>query len=154
MDKKNCINSLFYNIGQTARICQAFCESYFKEYARGEISYDEFIILDTVLCYPDVCQRDLAKHILKGTSHTSKLLATLEKKGLIERPIDKKGNRIVRKITVTDNGLILHSFAAQIALDFSEKIEATLGEHGAVLCSNFLNKIKENVLVNTDIVFE
>lgn len=152
--KKNCINSLFYNILQTARICQAFCENYFKEYAQGEISYDEFIIIDTVLSYPDICQRDLAKKILKGTSHLSKILSALERKGLIERPISKKGNRVVRKIIITENGINLHCFASQIALDFSSKIEDAIGANGTINCTQYLKKIKTTVLENTEIVFE
>ena len=151
---QSCINSLSYKIEQTARICKAFCDTYFKEYALGEITYDEFIILDTILSNPNICQRDLAKLVLKGTSHISKILKTLEKKELIQRPIDKKGNRVVRKIIITENGLNLHSFAAQIALDFANKIETIIGPNATINCSNYLDRIKEIITQDKKIIFE
>lgn len=151
---KHCINSLFYNLEQTSRICRAGCEKYFEEHARNLMTFDEFIILDTVLCYPDICQRDLAKIILKGASHTSKMLVVLEAKGFIQRPVDKKGNRIIKKIVITPKGLQTHKFASKIALDFAHSIENTIGTEKAIECSNFLNIIKNSVTESAEIIFE
>ena len=152
--KQHCINSLLYKLDKTARIAHVFCDKYFKEYALGEITFDEFIILDTVLCYPDICQRDLAKHVLKDTSHLSKMLNNLEKRELIERPIDKKGNRTVRKIKITENGTNLHAFAEQIALDFSNKILYSIGIQKSKQCTETLNQITEIITENKEIIFE
>lgn len=149
---KHCIHSLFYNMEQTSRICRAACEKNFEEHCL--MSFDEYIILDTVFCFPDICQRDLAKMILKGASHTSKLLALLEKKGYIERPIDKKGNRIVKKITLTETGQKEYKVAASIALEYAEKIESIIGKQQAIKCSNFLNNIKTKINETNDINFE
>ena len=151
---QHCIETLFYKLQKTSRICHAFCELYFKEYALGEITYDEFIILDTVICNPEVCQRDLAKLILKGTSHLSKILNALEKRELIQRPIAKKGNRVVRKIEITENGINLHAFAEQIALDFAQKIENSIGENETKLCEKFLETITQTIKENKEIIFE
>lgn len=151
---QHCIETLFYKLQKTSRICHAFCESYFKEYALGEITYDEFIILDTVICNPEICQRDLAKLILKGTSHLSKILNNLEKKDLIQRPISKKGNRVVRKIEITENGINLHAFAEQIALDFARKIENSIGKNETKLCETFLETISQTIKENKEIIFE
>lgn len=154
MAKKHCINSLFYNLEQTSRICRAFCENYFEEHAKKIVTFDEFIILDTIVCFPDICQRDLAKLILKGASHTSKLLVSLEKKGFITRTIDTKQNRIVKKIIITEKGMEIYNYAEKIALEFAKKIENSIGEREAESCSDFLNKIKETVTESRDIVFE
>ena len=107
-----------------------------------------------MICNPDVCQRDLAKLVLKDTSHLSKILNTLEKRDLIQRPISKKGNRIVRKITITENGINLHAFAEQIALDFAQKIENAIGQKETTLCTKFLDNITQTVTENKDIIFE
>ena len=152
--KQHCINSILCKLNKTARISHAFCDNYFKEYALGEITFDEFIILDTILCHPDVCQRDLAKHILKDTSHLSKMLNNMEKRELIERPIAKKGNRTVRKIIITENGINLHAFAEQIALDFSNKILYSIGIQNAKQCSQTLDKIVETITDNKEFIFE
>lgn len=148
------INSLFYKIEQTSRICHYFCESCFKEYLQKEISFDEFIILDTILCNPDICQRDLAKRILKGASHISKILNALEKRELIERPIGKKGKRTIRKIVITENGINLHAFASQIALDFASKIDVSIGITDSKKCANYLDKIIDKVKDDQEIILE
>ncbi|MCD7739851.1 MAG: MarR family winged helix-turn-helix transcriptional regulator [Candidatus Gastranaerophilales bacterium] len=154
MEKKHCIQSLFYNVEQTARICHTGAESYLKEFAQNKLSFDEYIILEMVLCFPDVCQRDLAKLILKGSSHTSKLLAILEEKKLIERPVDKKGNRIVRKIIVTDLGVETYNFVSKILDNYIKSIENVISKQEAADCEIFLNKIKETVIKSGNIVFE
>jgi len=149
---KNCIHSLFYNLEQTARICRVGCESYFEQHS--EISLDEFIILDTVSCYPNICQRDLAKMILKGASHTSKILATLEQRGIIERILDQKGNRVIKKIRITKTGQDIYKAASIIALDFANKIEESIDKTQAIEYSKFLNRIKETVTNSVNITFE
>ena len=151
---KHCIQSLFYNIEQTARICRAGVENYFEKHAQGKITFDEFIIIETVLCYPEICQRDLAKLILKGTSHTSKFLSTLEEKGFIERPVDTKGKRIVKKIVITQKGMEAYNFAFKIAAEFAKSVENTIGKKEANNCEIFLNRIKETLQESCDIVFE
>lgn len=152
--EKHCIGSLFYTLEQTSRACRAVGENYFAENAKLHLSLDEFIILETVLCDSDICQRDLAKRILKGTSHTSKLLSGLQQKGLIERFVDTKGNRIVKKIVVTEKGREIYDFANKIMFEYVQKIENAIGKEQAIECTNFLNKIKEVVMANTDIIFE
>ncbi len=151
---KHCIESLFYNIEQTARICRTAMENYIEEHACGQVTFDEFIILDTVCCFPEICQRDLARHILKGTSHTSKMLAVMEEKGLIERPVDTKGNRMVKKIIITEKGMQTHKYASKLTGDFAGGIENIIGSGYALDCINFLNKIKETVEKTSNVKFE
>ena len=152
--EKHCIHSLFYDLEQTSRVCRAFAESHFKNNINYDITLDEFIILETVFCYPDICQRDLAKLILKGTSHTSKLLNTLQKKNYIKRVLDTKNNRIVNKIIITDLGAEVYKNAKKIALEYAVHIENIVGAKQAKECSKFLHKIKNTVTETTEIIFE
>jgi DNA-binding MarR family transcriptional regulator len=150
----HCINSLFYNLEQTSRICRAGFEQYFENHVGKDITFDEFIILDTILCHPDICQRDLAKMILKGASHTSKILFTLEKKGLIMRHVDKKGNRIIKKIVITEKGHGVYLASSTVALEFTNSIEQIIGQDKAKECFEFLNKIKNSISETTNTDFE
>ncbi len=152
--KKHFIHSLFYNVEQTARIIRAGIDKYFEKHSDGQVSFDEFIILDTVYCFPQICQRDLAKLTLKGTSHTSKFLAVMEEKGLIERPVDKKGNRIVRKIIITPKGMEVYIISSKLALEYANKIESSIGQQEALDCISFMNKIKETICGSSEIIFE
>ena len=152
--KKHCIESLFYTIEQTARICRYNIEQYFEEKTKGEISFDEFIIFDTIYCFPESCQRDLAKKVLKGTSHISKILSNLESKGLIQRPVDTKNNRMVRKIVLTDEGMKAYKIASKIASEGTKKVEEIISKEEAENCVMFLNKIKDTVNPTNDVLFE
>ena len=68
------------------------------------ISIEEFSTLDTILCNPEICQRDLAKLILKDRANTGKILDNLENLGLIERELSVKNNRPVKISRLTPKG--------------------------------------------------
>ena len=51
-----------------------------------------------------MCQRDLAKIILKDRANTGKLLDGLEKQGYITRTLSIKNNRPVKIVEITDEG--------------------------------------------------
>ena len=101
---KHFIHSFLHELNQTSRLCRLFGENKFSEVCNVDLTFEEFIILDTIACNEGICQSDLASLLLKGKSHISKLLSKLFSKGYINRPLDTKGNRIVRKITFTPEG--------------------------------------------------
>ena len=70
----------------------------------ADITLEQFITLDAIYGCPDLCQRDLAKILLKDRSNVTRILNILEKKGLIERKTSTKGNRIVKITTLTNEG--------------------------------------------------
>lgn len=49
------------------------------------ISGECFAALDTISCNKGICQRDLAKLILKDRANTGRILNSLEEKGFIKR---------------------------------------------------------------------
>lgn len=93
-------DTIFFNIEQIAKYIQ---EDYLKKY-NSEITHDEFRAMGIINCNPDICQRDLAKLILRDSVRTGRILDSLEKKGFVERYQDTKGNRLVRKMKLTKSG--------------------------------------------------
>ena len=75
----------------------------FEQYGTG-VTVEEYAVLDTLLAHKELCQRDLAKLILKDRANTGKLLDGLEKKGLITRKLSMKNNRPVKLIEITTAG--------------------------------------------------
>lgn len=102
-DDKHYINSIYYKIEQTAKYCRFLGMQIFHK-LNMPLSLDEFSALDTIFLYKEICQRDLAKLILKDRPSTGRILNTLEEKGYIKRFVDTKNNRLVRKMSVTDSG--------------------------------------------------
>lgn len=96
-------DSIHYELEQTARVMRMLTSQVFVKLEIG-LSMDEYAALDTIYCNDGICQRDLAKLIIKDRANTGRILNSLEEKGLITRFIDTKNNRLVKKMKVTDNG--------------------------------------------------
>ena len=93
-------DSIHYELEQTSRMMKMLTNQLFSKLDIS-ISLDEYIALDTVSVNAGICQRDLAKLILKDRANTGRILNELEQKGFI----DTKKNRLVKKLGITENGL-------------------------------------------------
>ena len=102
--KEHFRNTIFYQIELTAKYCKLLGAQVFEQFNVG-FSVEEYSILDTLLVEKELCQRDLAKLILKDRANTGKLLDGLEKKGLIKRNLSIKNNRPVKLIEITNEGI-------------------------------------------------
>ncbi|MDD3237520.1 MAG: hypothetical protein PHV37_05420 [Candidatus Gastranaerophilales bacterium] len=100
---KTYTNSLYYHIRMTARYLKLFgCQLFEK--MNLPLSFDEFIALDVISCNEGICQRDLAKLLLKDRANTGRLAEILANKELIEINIDTKNKRLVKKLSTTEKG--------------------------------------------------
>lgn len=97
-------DSIFYQIELTAKYCKLLGQQVFEKYNAG-LSVEEFSALDTLFCNPEICQRDLAKLILKDRANTGKLIDSLEKKGFVQRHLSIKNNRPVKIAKITEEGI-------------------------------------------------
>ena len=97
-------DSIHYELEQTSRLMNMLTNQLFKKLELS-IIFDEYIALDTVSINAGICQRDLAKLILKDRANTGRILNELEQKGFITRFIDTKNNRLVKKMEITETGL-------------------------------------------------
>ena len=100
---KHFTDTIFYQIELTARYSKMLGTQLFGKLGVG-LTIEEFSALDTILSYKDLCQRDLAKLILKDRANTGKLLDSLESKGLIERELSVKNNRPVKILKISSKG--------------------------------------------------
>lgn len=97
------IDSIFYQIEQTAKYCRCLSVQLFQK-LELDVTFDEFIVLDTIDANECICQRELAKLILKDRASTGRLLNSLEEKDCVERFVDTKNNRLVRKMKLSEKG--------------------------------------------------
>ncbi len=97
-------DSIHYELEQTSRMMKMLTNQLFNKLDIN-VSLDEYITLDTVSVNVGICQRDLAKLILKDRANTGRILNELEQKGFITRFIDTKNNRLVKKMGITEGGL-------------------------------------------------
>lgn len=96
-------DSINYELEQTARLMKLLTVQLFDK-LQLNITPDEYAALDTVSVNAGICQRDLAKLLLKDRANTGRILDSLEQKGFITRFIDTKNNRLVKKMGITEKG--------------------------------------------------
>lgn len=97
-------DTIFYQIELTAKYCKLLGQQVFEKYNAG-ITLEEYSVLDSLICNKSLCQRDLAKMILKDRANTGKLLDGLAEKGFVEREITTKNNRPVKMVYITEKGI-------------------------------------------------
>ena len=125
--EKHFINSIYYQIEQTAKYCRQLGIQIFSN-LNLSLSLDEFTTLDTIFINGEICQRDLAKLILKDRPSTGRILNSLEEKGFIKRFADTKNNRLVRKMKLTAKGKNILEKATKMLKSYFEKLPETLDE--------------------------
>lgn len=97
------VESILYIMEQTVVYTKIKAAQIISEF-NLDITIDQFAALDAICCNNDICQRDLSKLILKDRSNTGRILNILEAKGFIERCIETKGKRLVKKVYITEKG--------------------------------------------------
>ena len=134
---KHFTDSILYSIEQIARYIEINSKEFFSKFIT-ELTLEEFRTIDIIMCNPDICQRDLAKLMLKDRATTGRLVESLEKKGLVSRSVDTKNNRLVRKLSVTKDGL-------NIVQDITVKIKKHLEETSKIIAESEIEKLKEGI---------
>lgn len=95
--------SIFYEIQLTARYIKIMGANHVNQLGI-ELMPEELLALDIIYLNSGICQRDLAKELLKDRAGTGRVLLSLEAKGLIERFVTTKGKRLVRNMKLTEKG--------------------------------------------------
>ena len=138
------IDSIYYQLEQTAKYCRYLGMQLFQKLDLP-INLDEFVVLDTLLGHEGICQRDLAKLILKDRATTGRLLDSLEGKKLITRFIDMKNNRLVRKMGVTEEGkVVFDRIQAKLKIAIHNANADMVPEKDIEFVRKTLKKIRDN----------
>ncbi len=149
--QKHFTDSIYYDLEQTARLMKKSANQLFEKIDMG-LNFDEYTVLDTISCNAGICQRDLAKLILKDRANTGRILDTLEEIGLITRFIDTKNNRLVKKMGITEKGLKkLKEISDRIESHFTNTTKSFSEEEIDALqltLRRFKNSIEEFVKMN------
>lgn len=149
-EKKHYKDSVFYSMEQAVTYLRLCGIQLFKK-LNIDISVDQFIALDMINCNENVCQRDLSKLVLKDRPSTTRLLYSLEEKELVQRVVGAKGNRLVKKVFVTEKGkTIIENYRIRIEEAFYKLFE-NISEEEIETLEQILDKIKINLSKNVEL---
>lgn len=140
--------SIFYLMEQIAIYLDQHGKNFFNELSEGIINSEEFRTIDVIVCNPDICQRDLAKLILRDRVRTGRILDSLENKGIIKRFGDIKNNRLVKKMELTEQGKkIYDELIIKIRPHFA-KLSEKFSEEQYIALRDLLKSLK-NAIADT-----
>lgn len=140
--KSHFTDSIFYEIELTAKYCSMLGAQVFEKFHTG-IPVKEFSTLDTILCNPGICQRDLAKLILVDRANTGKILDSLEKKGYIERKLAVKNNRPVKIAELTEAGRKKTEEVTSLIRPHMETVRKKIQNTDLVKVTSLLKELRE-----------
>ncbi len=141
---------IFYEIELTAKYCKMMGSQMFEDIDAG-ISIEEFATLDTLLCNPELCQRDLAKLILKDRANTGKILDSLEEKGFIERQLSVKNNRPVKISKLTSKGKAKVIEISEVVKPHTEMIKSKIQNSDLKKLKSMLQEFRDVLNESLDI---
>ena len=92
-----------------------------QNYTEAGLSVSQFGVLEALYHGGPLCQRDIAKKILKSTGNITMVIDNLEKRQLVQRERDSEDRRFIT-IHLTDQGkaLISSIFPKQVAAILAE----------------------------------
>ncbi len=105
------------------------------------VTPDEFYALDVIMLNDNICQRELAKLILKDRPNTGRILDSLEEKGYIERFADTKNNRLVRRMRITEEGRRVTEETSSKLRDYISKLPKIFSDEDKDLLKKINSKI-------------
>lgn len=138
------IESIYYQLEQTARYCRYLGLQIFQK-LEVPVTMDEFIAMDTISLNDGMCQRELAKLILKDRANTGRILNSLEEKGYIERSVDTKNNRLVRKMRLTQEGRDVTLEVSKILRDYIAKLPKVFPENDKLELIESVKRFREGL---------
>ena len=137
-------DTIFYQIELTAKYCRYLGQQVFEKYNAG-VSTEEFSVLDVLYCNPQLCQRDLAKILLKDRANTGKLAKSLEEKGLVKITPDIKNNKPVKILSITKKGTTLIEDSHKLLEPLCIEIEKNFTDEKLDEIKNSLKSFKETI---------
>ena len=100
----NYTESTYYHMRLTARYVEKFMQQIFDKIG-SKVTFDEFIVLEILKAEGVLCQRDIAKILLKDRANMGKILNSLALKGYLDIKVNEKGKRLVKNLYLTQQGV-------------------------------------------------
>ena len=136
--------TLLYSLVTTAKIAQLFAVRFFNQHKTSDITFNQFEIL-SALIEKEYYQRDLAKFLFKSNANLSKDLDVLEEKELITRKASTKNKRMVKVLSLTEEGKNTIRKIDKIAENYINEVENIYTKEEFEEFEKYLNRLKNKL---------
>ena len=135
-------DTIFYQVELTARYTKMLGTQLFGKLGVG-LTPEEFSTLDIISFSNELCQRDLAKMILKDRANTGKLLDSLEAKGYVVRELTVKNNRPVKIVKITADGESIYKATYEKLTPFHKAVEEKIKNSDLAQVGDLLSELRD-----------
>lgn len=143
MDKNNTRNLFGHTLVETGRQIKMYNLNMFKE--KGyDITPEQFLILNILDDDSNLHQMQLCELLYKDRSNMARLIAILEKKGLIKK-LQSVDKRLVNKIQITEKGKRLKDIITPDIKNSRKKFLNNISENELKYCIDILLRIQNNL---------
>lgn len=104
MENTHIINSLTFQMDIVAKSFRSITEAYFNQEVKNNITLEEYIVLDTIVCYPNIDTNKLAKTLMKDRASIEKIVTHMQKKNYIKEVKNTTPDRQTFHYELTKNG--------------------------------------------------
>lgn len=149
--KRHYVNSLTFQTEYTAKVFQKITKDFFETEINKRITFDEFVVMDTLVCYPHIDKNILGQTLAKDKKETEKLLSKLIEKRLIEEIKNNNPQISFQHYKLTNSGDKLYQ---EINLSNDKTIETLakfISEKELVSFTKTLLKIR-NILISLEYI--
>lgn len=136
------IETAHYQIRLTARYMKLLGEQCFEK-MNINLSLDEFISIAVINEYGSMCQRDLAKLLLKDRANTGRIAQSLEKRGFIEIVNTTKNNRLIKNMVLTKSGQNFFNNTLEKIMPIIKQVESRFDDKDIENLINLLKGLRE-----------
>ena len=146
--KESYTQTVYYQLRLTAKYLNIFSNQMFAKIS-ADVSFDEFIVLDILNTEGSMCQRDLAKLLLKDRANTGRIANSLCEKKYIKISVEEKNKRLVKNLVLTESGkknlMKIRKDVEPIVANVESKIDKLEIDKLTQLLKDCREKIKEFV---------
>ncbi len=108
------------------------------------LTAEQYLVMDTLWNEGTLTQQTIAFIIQKDKNSVTQFIDNLEKKGLVERAVDKNDRR-VNNIVVTEKGMAMKQSTKELAIDSMNKVVDGIPEEQLTIFVDVLRKACNNI---------
>lgn len=147
INAKHYTETIIYSTDRILKSLKSVLTQYINNLDIG-ITAEQYTVLDTIYCNPDICQRELSKILLKDKSNTTRILKVLENAHLITRKATKRNNRLINSLKITTNGKKIIDDNMKYIKDFLTQMFKNISDDEIDNFHKLLTKINNDLVFN------
>lgn len=138
-------DTAFYKMTQISRYSRIVGKKILEKCLTG-VSIEEFAALSLIASTPNLCQADIANHLVLEKGRVCKLVESLEIKGFLERTASVRNKKLVKVLNITKSGEEILTKNASYAIDLMNLMNSKLTQDEINILNEKLDILLESVM--------